>query len=226
MVNAGTPNADQYAYWNGPEAEHWVAYDDHYDAALTRFGSRVLDAAGIGSGDRVLDVGCGCGATTLDAARRAPAGSALGLDLSGPMLELARRRAAAQHITNVRFDRGDAQTCTFPRGAFDLAISRFGVMFFDDPVSAFANVGRALRSGGRVAFVCWQELPANEWIAVPAAAALAHVPMPDLGEPGGPGAFAFADPDRVRQVLEDAGFARVDVDGVREPLLIGATLDE
>jgi SAM-dependent methyltransferase len=126
----------------------------------------------------------------------------------------------------VRFERGDAQVHPFPARGFDAIASRFGVMFFDDPGAAFANLARALRSGGRMVFACWQELSANEWLMVPASAALAHVPMPDLGEPGRPGPFSLADPDRIRSLLEVAGLTEVGVDDFRCPMPMGSTVDD
>src|SRR5207247_6258902 len=139
----------------------------------------------------VLDVGCGNGFTTRTAARLAHQGHALGVDLSAPMLECARRLADAEGLGNVRFAQGDAQVYAFDTGAFDVALSRFGMMFFADPRAAFTNIGGALRADGRLAFLCWQDAFANEWLAVPAGAALAHVPVPELGG-AGPGPFSLA----------------------------------
>ena len=157
-------NADQIAAWDGEEGDRWTEHEERYEASARRHSRRLLEAAQILTSDRVLDVGCGCGGTTRDAARIAGSGTALGVDLSRRMLDQARERSRAEGLTNVRFEQGDAQVYTFDANAFDVAISRFGVMFFDDPVAAFRNVGRALRPGGRVAFLVWQELRKNEWV--------------------------------------------------------------
>jgi SAM-dependent methyltransferase len=176
-------------------------------------------------GDRVLDVGCGNGALSLAIAPLVtPTGFVLGLDISGPMLEMAAQRAHAARLTNTMFEHADAQTYELEEAGFDAMVSRFGVMFFDDPDAAFANLARSLRPGGRAVFTCWQDLLANEWLMVPASAALAHVPMPNLGEAGQPGPFSLAEPDRIRSILTAAGLAEVTVDDVRCPMRLGSTV--
>jgi SAM-dependent methyltransferase len=221
------PNVEQAEYWDGAGGEHWAADADRYDEINRRYGERIVAASAPQPGERVLDVGCGNGALALAIGPHvAPGGSVLGLDLSGPMLANARRRAEAAGLGNVEFEKGDAQVAPLPEASFDAAVSRFGVMFFEDPPAAFANIGRALRPGGRLVFACWQEVLRNEWIFVPSGAALAYVPMPDLGEPGGPGPFSLADPDRVRSVLAGAGFSDIDIEDAVEPMRFGATVDE
>lgn len=219
-------NETQIEQWNGPEVRHWIDEEERYERQLAPFGQALLGAAAIRSTERVLDVGCGCGGTTMLAARDAVA--ALGIDISAPMLDHARARAATAGISNARFEQADAQTHGFEPATFDVAISRFGVMFFDDPVEAFANIARALRPGGRLAFVCWQELGGNEWLLVPGLAAAQHVPLPDLGPPGGPGMFSLAAPDHVRALLQSAGFDDVDIAAFETPMLVGGggSLDE
>jgi ubiquinone/menaquinone biosynthesis C-methylase UbiE len=145
-------NRDHAEAWNGPEGVHWAENADRYDAMAEGINEPLLAAARIGEGDRALDIGCGTGFLTRLAARRAGGGSVLGVDLSAPMLTRARAVAAEEGITNVRFEQGDAQVYPFPAAAFDLAVSRGGVMFFADHVAAFANIGRALRPGGRLVF--------------------------------------------------------------------------
>jgi SAM-dependent methyltransferase len=221
------PNVEQVEYWDGSGGEHWVAQQARYDHINAGFGDRVVEVLSASSGERVLDVGCGNGALSLAIGPLvAPDGSVLGLDISGPMLAMATTRARAAGLENVRFERGDAQVHALPDGGFDAVVSRFGVMFFDDPHAAFANLARSLRPGGRVVFACWQDLVANDWLIVPVGAALAHVPMPDLGEPGGPGPLSLSDPDRIRSLLEGVGLAEVSVDDFRCPMLMGATVED
>ncbi len=169
------PNAEQIQYWNEQRGRAWVAQQELIEAQLAPLGRHAMDRAAIAAGERVLDVGCGCGQTTLELARRVgPRGSVLGADISSVMLGRARELAGAAGATNVRFEEADAQTHAFPPAGFDVLFSRFGVMFFADPRAAFANLRTALRPGARVAFVCWQALPLNPWMAVPLAAALQH----------------------------------------------------
>jgi SAM-dependent methyltransferase len=225
-ANAG-PNASQIETWDGPGGQHWVAEAERYDRMTRSFGERIIEATAPEPGERVLDVGCGNGAVALAvSALVAPGGSVMGLDISGPMLAYARRRAEQAQIASVSFRQGDAQVYPLPQASFDAAVSRFGVMFFDDPVTAFANIGRALRPGGRIAFTCWRDLTVNDWLMVPAAAALQHVPMPDLGQPGAPGPFSLADPDRVHQVLRDAAFTQTAVEEVARPMPMGSSADD
>ena len=213
-------NADMAEYWNGRPADVWVTEAERFDSMLAPFGRRLLTAAVLKPGERVLDVGCGNGAVSLEAARAVgPGGRVTGLDLSAPMLEVARRRAEEQGI-DVDFVQGDAQTASFDQ-PFDVVVSRFGVMFFDDPEAAFANLAKAARPGGRLCFVCWQEMFANEWIAVPAMAMVAHVGIPELPEPGAPGPFALADAERTRGLLESAGWSEVTVEEHKDGMRMG-----
>jgi SAM-dependent methyltransferase len=214
-------NVEQAEEWDGREGDHWVQHADRYDALSQRITPHLMEAAAVGAGDRVLDVGCGCGLTTRTAARAASAGSVLGVDLSPAMLQEAERRARAEALTNVGFEQGDVQVQPFAPAEFDLTISKFGVMFFEDPVAAFANIASALRPDGRVVFTCWQDLPLNDWIMVPAGAALSYVPFPDLGPEGAPGPFSLADPDHTRRVLTDAGFDGIEVNEVTEQVFLG-----
>jgi SAM-dependent methyltransferase len=221
-------NQEQADHWNGEEASHWVTHQAAYDRMLAPFTAMLLDAAALRPGDRVLDVGCGCGATTCAAARAAAPGRVLGVDLSEPMLARGQASAAAAGLGNAAFERADAQVHPFGESSFDAVISRLGIMFFADPVAAFASLRRATRPGGRMAFVCWQDLTASQWLLLPGAALAQHVPLPDLGEPGAPGMFAFADPCRIRAVLTEAGWQDIGIEPKRTPMLIGGggSLDE
>ncbi|MBT2364733.1 methyltransferase domain-containing protein [Streptomyces sp. ISL-10] len=201
-------NTEQDQAWNGYEGSHWARHQDRWDAVNEGFDEPLLTAAAIRVQDAVLDVGCGAGATTRLAARRAARGRATGLDLSAPMLERARATARAENLANVDFERGDAQVHPLEGRAFDVVISRYGVLFFADPVAAFANIRSALRPGGRAAFVIAAEAGANEWLQ--ALAGLRDLlPMGGFGATGGPGMFSLADPDRIHEVLNGAGFAGI-----------------
>ncbi|MFG2143018.1 class I SAM-dependent methyltransferase [Streptomyces sp. NPDC048696] len=203
-------NTDQAQAWNGYEGDHWARNQDRWDAVNAGFNEPLLAAAAIQERDRVLDIGCGNGCTTRLAALRAGDGQALGLDLSAPMLARAGESAQHEHIPNVAFEQGDAQAHDFEPGTFDVAISRFGVMFFADPVAAFGNIGRALRPGGRMAFICAAPAADNEWLQ--AVAALRDIlPVGEFGTPGSPGMFSLADPDRTNTILSAAGFEHIDV---------------
>jgi SAM-dependent methyltransferase len=221
-------NPEQAEHWNGEEAEHWVAHQARYDQMLAPFVDMLLEGGALGTGDEVLDVGCGCGATTLATARAVTPAPVLGVDLSAPMLARARSAATAAGLTNALFEQADVQVHAFPDEAFEAVISRFGIMFFSDPVAAFANLHRAAKANGRLAFVCWQELAANEWLLVPGAAITKHVPLPDLGAPGSPGMFAFSDPARVQTTLSESGWRDIAVTPRHTPILVGGggTLDE
>lgn len=203
-------NTEQAQAWNGSEGAHWARNQDRWNAVNEGFNEPLLDAAGITDHHRVLDIGCGSGQTTRLAALRAPRGRALGLDLSGPMLAEARARAEREGIPHAAFEQGDAQVYPFEVGAFDSAVSRYGVMFFADPVAAFGNIGRALRPGGRLAFVCPADAALNGWVEA-MAALRALLPIGDFGRPGLPGMFSLAAPDRIREVLAEAGFTGITV---------------
>jgi len=215
-----TPNSDQIAHWNGARGESWVREQEARDRSLAPFGEAAIARARPAAGERVLDIGCGCGASTLAiAAAVGPGGAVLGVDVSTPMLARARERAAG--FPAIQFARADASTYAFD-GSFDLAFSRFGVMFFDNPRAAFANLRRALRLTGRMAFVCWRSLEENHWMAVPFQAvreAFPSLPVPVWR--GVPGPLAFADPDDVRRILSDAGFAAVQIEPFDHPMPLG-----
>jgi SAM-dependent methyltransferase len=191
-----------------------------YDAELRRHNEVLRRACGIQVRDHVLDIGCGAGQTTRQAARTARAGSALGVDVSAPAIERARELARAEELPNVTFECADAQVYRFPHERFDVAISRFGTMFFDDPGAAFANIARALRPAGRLVMMVWQVHQRNEWeVTIRQSLALDDEAMPLPA--GGPDAFSLADPTAVTQILEAAGFTDVAFTDVREPVYYG-----
>src|SRR6266536_1935588 len=204
-----TANTAQSEAWNGDEGQYFVAQRARHERMGQQHTARLLATAAIGPAEVVLDVGCGCGETTIGAARPARSGRALGVDLSAVMLAEARRLAGREGVRNARFEQADAQVHAFPAAGFDVAISGFGVMFFADPHAAFANIAAALRPGGRLAFLCWQEMTANEWLTVPFAAVAAHVTLPELPAADEPGPFSLADPRRIRAMLADRKSTRL-----------------
>ncbi len=220
------PNADQIRYWNEQGGPRWLEWQEMLDAQLSPLGLAGIERARLARGERAIDVGCGCGQTSLQLAEAVGAsGSVLGVDISGPMLGRARERASAAGLAQVRFAQGDAQAHAFELGTADLVFSRFGVMFFADPPAAFANLLRALRPGGRLCFVCWQELGRNPWMAVPVRALASVVPLPPPGPPDAPGPFAFADPARVSRILERAGFAEIALEPLETELAFAGDLE-
>ena len=202
MSDAVERHADQVTYWNGLGGAQWIAQQVQTDAVLEAVAHALIKAAAPESGERLLDIGCGCGSTTLMLAPLA--GHVTGLDVSEPMLEVARRRSAG--VANIDWVCADAAAYTAQR-PFDLLFSRFGVMFFGDPMTAFENLRRTLRPGGRLVFACWRPLVENPWMQVPLHAAYEHVPRLPKPEPDDPGPFAFADPERATRVLTGAGWS-------------------
>ena len=212
------PNAQQAQYWNEVAGPKWVALDEAINSQIEPIGIEAMERIGVQSGDCVLDVGCGCGHTTHELGRRVgDTGRVLGMDLSEPMLE----RARSADVKNVEFRAADVQREDLGEDVYDRIFSRFGVMFFADPAEAFANLRRALGPTGRLVFVCWQEIGKNPWMAVPGAAVASLVEMPPPASPHAPGPFAFADAERVRGILEGAGFSRVEYEGLERSLTIG-----
>ncbi|HET7885184.1 MAG TPA: methyltransferase domain-containing protein [Bradyrhizobium sp.] len=206
-------NADQIAYWNGVGGQRWAQRQPVQDILLQPIADILIDRAKIKSGERVLDVGCGSGSTTFAFARAVgPSGHVLGIDISGPMLTVARE--VTPPGAPVEFTLADATIYPFEPESFDLLASRFGVMFFADPALSFTNMRKALRRSGRLAFACWREAAKNPFFMVPLQAAYQHVPkMPQVG-PEEPGPFAFASEERVKRVLEAAGFSQVAMEPV------------
>jgi SAM-dependent methyltransferase len=210
--------------WNGYEGRHWADHQDRYDAANDAMNEPILEAAAITGIDRVLDVGCGNGRITRLAARRAPRGHVTGIDLSAPMPDRARTTAVGEGITNVTFEQDDAQVHPFPEGGFDVAVSRGGVMYFADPVAAFANIGRALRPGGRLAIACPQEVTPDADFARALAPLWAlmspHAPAAEASDQA-PGPTSLSDPHRIEEVLTSAGFTGVTTTPLTAPMMFG-----
>jgi SAM-dependent methyltransferase len=206
-------NAAQAEYWNETAGPTWVELHDPLDRMIEPMGLAGLAALAPAPGEIILDIGCGCGRTTLQIAEAVgTSGAVVGADISATMLAEARARAIPPTAARPEFREVDAQTGDLGRAKFDAAFSRFGVMFFADPVAAFANIRSALKSGGRLTFVCWRSLAENLWMRVPLEAALPLLPPLPPPDPGAPGPYALADPDRVRQILEAAGFQSLRID--------------
>lgn len=214
-------NTDQARAWDGEEGAYWADNAQRFDRSVAGYHPSFMEAAAIGPADKVVDIGCGTGQTTRDAARAAPQGTALGVDLSARMIALARRLAAGRGISNARFEQADAQIHPFPEQGFDVAISRTGTMFFGDAGAAFANIGRALSPGGRLIMLVWQGPGPNEWIRALSGALAAgrDLPAPTVGAPG---PFAQADPDQVTAMLGSAGYSKVEIEGLSRPMWFGS----
>lgn len=221
------PNKKQCEAWNGGESMHYVDHADRYDLQLAPFTEALLQEVRLISPASLLDVGCGCGALTLAASGLAH--SAVGIDISLPLTRVASERARAGRIDNVEFIVADAQIYDFIPGTFDLVVSQFGLMFFDDPVDAFSNVRRSLGPGGRLAFVAWKDLASNEWLMVIAREVAKRVEIPAFGGlTKGPGMFALMDDEETKALLDGAGFSKVAFKELAPTLLIGGggTVDQ
>lgn len=215
-------NVDQARAWDGDEGAYWAERAAAFDRSVAGYDPALFAAAAIRPGDEVLDVGCGTGTVTREAARLARPGRVTGIDLSGRMIEVARAAAARDGLDTVSFVQGDAQVHPFPDGSFDLVVSRTGAMFFGDPPAAFGTLRRALRPGGRLALLVWQAAERNEWIG---AVSTALTGRPLSPPPGAPGPFSLGDPDHVRSLLTGAGFAGVAVTGVEDVMHFGPDAD-
>ena len=218
-------NVEMAKAWDGEEGERWTRLADHYERVGAEIWQRFLGATTINPTDRVLDVGCGTGQSSREVARLTPSGFVLGVDLSSQMLALAAERSGAEGLGNVQFLQADAQVHPFEEGGFDLVISSFGAMFFNDRDAAFRNIAAGLRPGGRLAFLGWERLEDNEWVSavVQALAAGRNLPLP---QPGTPGPFGLADTDGVRQALARAGFEEIAIASIREPLYFGRDVED
>ncbi len=218
-------NVEQAAAWDGEEGDDWAENAERYERAGRRHLPHLVNASTIGADDRVLDIGCGTGRSTIEAARLAADGAALGIDLSSKMLARARANAAAEGVDNVTFVQGDAQVHPFEPGAADVAISASGAMFFGDPVAAFTNIGHGLRPGGRLALLAWRHLHENQWVGtVRGALALGRdLPTPP---PDAPTPFSLADPERVEARLGAAGFGAIELTPVDEPMELGTDAED
>ena len=218
-------NEAQITHWREQGGEGWVRGQDRMDRQLSPLGDLVRERLAPVPGEAIVDVGCGTGQTTLQLADAvAPNGRAVGIDISTPMLALARERA--QGRDNVSFLEADAQTHAFAPASFDGLFSRFGVMFFDDPVAGFANLGAAMRPAGRLSFVCWRPPEYNLFMTEGVRVIASLIPPSPLPLPDAPGPYAFADADRARTILTSAGWSAIEIDPHDIPITVAANLDE
>ena len=214
---------EQAALWNGRAGRAWVDAQEVLDLMFKPFEAQLAEAVHAGSGQRVLDVGCGTGSTTLAIARRLGAkGRCVGVDISGPMIAAAQARAEPEEGAPASFVRADVQAHAFEPASFDLIVSRFGVMFFDDPVLAFANRRRAARDGAELRVIAWRSAAENPFMTTAERAAAPLLPDMPARQPGAPGQFAFADRHRVCAILEESGWAGIDI----RPIDVDCTLPE
>ncbi len=213
----------QSEYWNGPAADRWISAREVMDRSMASITRVALERAAPRPGEQVLDVGCGCGTTTLMLARQVgPDGRTVGVDVSAPMIEVARGRAGDAPVEFVVADAGAAPFSP----TFDLVFSRFGVMFFADPAAAFRNLCAALAPLGRMTFICWRALRDNPWAAAPLMAARDLLPPMEAPDPTAPGPFAFADGERLRGILAAAGFSSIEISPHDDHIFTGATVEE
>jgi ubiquinone/menaquinone biosynthesis C-methylase UbiE len=216
---APTTNARGAGYWNGAVGHNWVALQSLIGDVFTSVTKLSFDAAAARPGDRVVDIGCGTGDTLLEfAGVVGPSGAVLGVDISVPMLGFAEHRVKESGYTNISFARADATTYAFEPHSADLVYSRFGVMFFDDPVKAFANIRGGMKASGRLVFVCFRTMPESSWYQVPLEAARPHLPPQPPADPMAPGMFTFASEPRVRSILASAGFHDIQVKAADVPM--------
>ena len=225
-MDSNSPNKEQIEYWSEQAGPKWVSDKAALDGMISPYGAAVMERAKLSGNESVLDVGCGTGQATLQLAARVPNGRVLGVDISSSMLAHAKEVAATEKVSNVSFELADAQIHAFPPASFDLIFSRFGVMFFADPIAAFSNLRTGLKPSGRLRFVCWQPLDQNPWMHVPLGVVVrvaqeVGIKLPPPPEPGAPGPLSLGDPDRLRKILGGAGFGDLEIDDKRISLAVG-----
>jgi SAM-dependent methyltransferase len=221
------PNAGMAEFWNGNGGKNWVSRETRLESSLKIFGQQAIDAGNISPGQRILDIGFGCGDTTIELAQKVgPKGQVHGVDISVAMVETAEKKASEKGVANVSFECADAQIETFPVDNYDLVFSRFGVMFFDDPIGAFKNIYASLKPGGRLAFICWAPRDQNAWVGLPLQVVAKHLSLPSPPAIDEPGPFSLSEEPRVSGILGAAGFADIAVELFQTPFVLGGDVDE
>lgn len=224
-TNIDPTNTAQYELWNGAMGQRWAHEADQFDRMIAPFHQALIAAVDARPGQRILDIGCGTGTTTCEFAQHTVDGPVLGYDIAEILLQVARRRAASGGIGNADFQQGDAQIADLRSDSFDLIVSRFGSMFFADPIAAFANLHRMSHDDGRLVIVVWREVRQNKWMMHIIRALAAGRTLPPRA-PDAPGPFALADEDRVRSILDQAGWVDPQFTPLEAELFVGETPDD
>jgi len=220
-------NAGMSEFWNGKGGESWVSREARLETSLRPFGQQAMAAGAITAGQRILDIGFGCGDSSIELAGKVgPEGQVHGVDISVAMVDAAEKKATQKGISNVSFECADAQIKAFPVDNYDLVFSRFGVMFFDDPIGAFKNIYSALKPGGRLAFICWAPREENAWVGLPLQAVAKHLTLPAPPGLDEPGPFSLSEEARVSRILGAAGFSNIAVESFQTPFVLGGDVDE
>ena len=221
----------QSEYWNGKAGKKWASLANNQDTLLGKLGEATMDAAGVSNGQSVLDIGCGSGGSTFELSRRIGSdGTVWGVDISKPMLDIGITRLKSHDFRNIMFSEADVTTFDFTNHSFDIAFSRFGVMFFEDPVASFSSIANSLKSKGRLAFCCWRSLSKNEWFELPLNVGLKYCDQPNQVDPMDaaglsytPGPMAFKDQDRIDKFLCESGFSTISIKDHKSTLVVGST---
>jgi len=220
-------NTDMSDYWNGDGGHEWIRFQRIIDKGLTPFGERAMEVANLQFGEKVLDIGCGCGDTSFEISRRiGKEGYVQGVDISNLLLNKAKSKVPDQTIANVSFECADAQVHSFRGAYYDVMFSRNGVMFFNEPILAFSNIRRALKPNGRLVFICWQPVKENQWVNLPLTVAANFVQLPEPTDPESPGGFSFGDPARIERILSSSGFDNISIQEFSGEFLVGETLHQ
>ncbi len=223
----GQANAGMAEFWNGKGGENWLSREARLETSLRPFGQQAMAAGAITAGQRILDIGFGCGDSAIELAGKVgPEGQVHGVDISLAMVDAANKKAVKMDVANVSFECADAQTKAFQLASYDLVFSRFGVMFFDDPIGAFKNIYSALKPGGRLAFICWAPRNQNAWVGLPLQVVAKHLTLPAPPGLEEPGPFSLSEELRVNSILGAAGFANIAVEPYQIPFVLGGDVDE
>jgi len=224
-------NTDMHEFWSGHGGLKWLRFQEILKKGLSVFGQKAIIAASIDAGNRVLDIGCGCGDTTFDIARLVGKyGHVHGVDISNLILNEVSNsgqcRDEKRYLHNLSFECADVQSHQFEPNIFDVAYSRFGVMFFSNPIAAFTNIRQTLQPDGRLVFICWQSITTNQWVSLALDVVANHISLPPPSNTKEPDAFSFGDPKRVQKILEVAGFIDISIQNYETQFNIGADIDE